>query len=204
MLFRLIWVGSHKVRADELQPYRGTLGGNYTLSLHVPPYPHPTILTQFLFWPGIWSLFCFFFLNPLFIICFIFFDFTRLCSLSFSVIIGRTLSLFISLPVSRWVRVSLSCIRPSIRSCICLSVCPSVRQGARGMWEGCGDPSLPAWLVVLSQSLRRSAHLCEARRVRARAHANSAFLCLFDLGQNVSDLSLGQLGDRAELRRWAA
>lgn len=93
---------------------------------------------------------------------------------------------------------------PSVYPFVHLSVCPSVRQGPRGMWEGCGDPSLPAWLVVLSQSLRRSAHLCEARRVRARAHANSAFLCLFDLGQNVSDLSLGQLGDRAELRRWAA
>lgn len=87
-------------------------------------------------------------------------------------------------------------------------MCLSVRQaggwgggvgvgGATPCEEGAGGPSLPAWLVVLSQSLRRAAHLCEALRVRAGAHP--AFLWLFDLGQNVPDLPLSQLEDRGEM-----
>lgn len=57
------------------------------------------------------------------------FDFLSLSlSKSSLITIGRTPSLFISLPVYRWVRVSLSYVRPSIRPCMCLSVCLSVRQ----------------------------------------------------------------------------
>ena len=59
-------------------------------------------------------------------------------------------------------------------------------------------PSLPAWLVVLSQTLRRTAHLCEALGLRAGAHAHPAFLWLFDLGQDVPDLPLSQLEERGE------
>lgn len=58
----------------------------------------------------------------------------------------------------------------------------------RRVWE----PSLPARLMVLSQSLRRAAHLCEALGVWARPHA--AFLWLLDLCQDVPDLPLSQLG----------
>ncbi len=62
-------------------------------------------------------------------------------------------------------------------------------------------PSLPARLVVLSQSLcRAAAHLCEALWVRAGAHSHPAFLWLFNLGQDVPDLPLSQLEDKGEMR----
>lgn len=50
-------------------------------------------------------------------------------------------------------------------------------------------PSLPSGLVVWSQSLGETAHLCEA----LRAVAHPAFLRLFDLGEDVADLPLSQL-----------
>ena len=116
--------------------------------------------------------------------------------LSSSLAVGRTPSLFISLPVYRWVRVSLSCVRLSVlsvRACVCLSVCQSGRgvpQCLRRKW----GPSLPTRLVVRSQALCRTAHLCEALSLRAGAHPT--FLWLFDLGQDVPDLPLSQLEDR--------
>lgn len=86
------------------------------------------------------------------------------------------------------------------------SVCPclSVRRG-----QGVGGPrhvrrvqgpSLPALLVVLSQSLCMAAHLCEALGVGPRAHAHPTFLGWLDLCQNVPDLSLSQLGYRGKIR----
>lgn len=77
---------------------------------------------------------------------------------------------------------------------MCLSVCLSGR-GPTACEEGVG-PSLPAWLVVLSQTLRRAAHLCEALGIRAGAHAYTTFLRLSDLGQYVPDLPLSQLESR--------
>lgn len=56
-----------------------------------------------------------------------------------------------------------------------------------------GGPSLPALLVVLSQSLCLAAHLCEALGTGARAHPRPAFLGGLHLCQNVPDLSLSQL-----------
>lgn len=65
--------------------------------------------------------------------------------------------------------------------------------GAKGMGGGRG-PSLPALLlVVLSQSLRVAAHLCEALGAGARAPARPTLLGWLDLCQNVPDLSLSQL-----------
>lgn len=58
---------------------------------------------------------------------------------------------------------------------------------------GAGEPSLPALLVVLSQSLRVAAHLCEALGAGGRANAHPTFLGGLDLRQNVPDLSLSQL-----------
>lgn len=64
----------------------------------------------------------------------------------------------------------------------------------RGGWAGGGGPSLPArLLVVLSQSLRVAAHLCEALGAGARAPARPTLLGWLDLCQNVPDLSLSQL-----------
>lgn len=64
----------------------------------------------------------------------------------------------------------------------------------RGAWAGGGGPSLPArLLVVLSQSLRVAAHLCEALGAGARAPARPTLLGWLDLCQNVPDLSLSQL-----------
>lgn len=80
-------------------------------------------------------------------------------------------------------------------------MCLSVRQAGGGCPTACEEgtgPSLPAWLVVLIQTLRRAAHLCEALGVRAGAHAHPAFLWLFDLGQDVPDLPLSQLEDRGQ------
>lgn len=162
-----------------LQPCQSHTKRMWLLPPSIPPFLYPSILNQSLFWPGIWSQFSSFFnLNH------IFYSFHLLIlSLSLNaylslVSIGHTPSLFISLPVYRWVRVSLSYIRPSIRPCMCLSVCPSGRGAP--WWRRVRGLSLPAWLVVLSQSLCRTAHFCEALWVRARAHP--AFLWLFDLG----------------------
>lgn len=60
------------------------------------------------------------------------------------------------------------------------------------MW-GRGKPSLPALLLVLSQSLRVAAHLCEALGAGGGANAHPTFLGGLDLCQNVPDLSLSQL-----------
>lgn len=155
MLFRLIWVGSHKVRADEELAAaipRHTRRKLYPLSLHVPPYPHPTILTQFLFWPGIWSLFCFFFLNPLFIICFIF-----LISLVFVLCLSLWLlgvlspSLYLSLSLAGSVCRSHVSVRLSVRAFVCLSFRqaggPRHVRRVRGPLTSCvagGPESVPA------------------------------------------------------------
>lgn len=63
--------------------------------------------------------------------------------------------------------------------------------------EEAAAASLPAGLVFWSQPLRWTAHLREALRLRARGHAHPAFLWLFDLGQDVPDLPLGQLDNRS-------
>lgn len=47
--------------------------------------------------------------------------------------------------------------------------------------------------MLLSQSLRGAAHLCEALGLRAGAHPHPTFLLLLHLGQDVPDLPLGQL-----------
>lgn len=71
------------------------------------------------------------------------------------------------------------------------------RREGRGVGVGgrVGGPSLPALLVVLSQSLRvMAAHLCEALGAGGGANAaHPAFLGGLDLCQNVPDLSLSQL-----------
>lgn len=91
---------------------------------------------------------------------------------------------------------------PSVRRIrLSVRVCPS-GGGLVGGWEGWGEgdgrgeggPSLPArLLVVLSQSLRVAAHLCEALGAGARAPARPTLLGWLDLCQNVPDLSLSQL-----------
>lgn len=92
-------------------------------------------------------------------------------------------------------------VRLSIRPCMCLSVCVCPSGGGWG-WGAhlhvrrVQEPSLPARLVILSQSLRRAAHLCEALGVRGRAHAHPAFLWRLDLCQDVPDLPLSQLEER--------
>lgn len=84
---------------------------------------------------------------------------------------------------------------------MCLSVCVCPSGGGWG-WGAhlhvrrVQEPSLPARLVILSQSLRRAAHLCEALGVRGRAHAHPAFLWRLDLCQDVPDLPLSQLEER--------
>lgn len=199
---------------SRLQPYQGTLGGLWPcLSPSLLSFIPPSSVSLS---SGLASGFCsqvsFFFILILlfrlthFIFWFYSFSLFRSECRSFSLAIGRTPSLFISLPVYRWVRVSLSCIRPSlclfVHACVCLSV--SVRQawgggrGAHGMWAGTGEPSLPARLVILSQSLRRAAHLCEALGVRAGAHAHPTFLWRLELCQDVPDLPLSQLEDRGK------
>lgn len=95
-------------------------------------------------------------------------------------------------------------VRPSVYLSMHASVCPclSVRRGQRGGGprhvRRVQRPSLPALLLVLSQSLCMAAHLCEALRVVPRAH--STFLGWLDLCQNVPDLSLSQLEYRRKIR----
>lgn len=115
---------------------------------------------------------------------------------SLSLATGCNPSLFISLPVYRWVRVSLSC--PSI----CLSVCLFVRArvslslsvswgrggGGKLVWKA----SLPAWLLI--QYLCGVVHLCEALWGWAGAHGH--FLWLLELHQDVSDLPLSTLEEQ--------
>lgn len=114
---------------------------------------------------------------------------------SFSLAMGHDPSLFMSLPVYRWVRVSLSCpsiclsVRPSVFSSVHTSVwvCPSVGVGG---WEaGPGGASLPAWLLI--QYLCGVVHLCEA--LRSWAGARTHFLWLLELHQDVPDLPLSTL-----------
>lgn len=94
-------------------------------------------------------------------------------------------------------------VRPSVSVHTSVSWCLSIRRGwwprgrqgagAEGDVWGWRGPSLPALLVVLSQSLRVAAHLCEALGTGGRAHAHAAFLRGLHLRQNVPDLSLSQL-----------
>lgn len=107
-------------------------------------------------------------------------------------------------PASLCLSVLSVCVYPSFRVSVCLCVSPSGRGGGpTARVEGGGGPSLPAWLVVLSQSLRGAAHLCEALGVwaGARAGARAAFLWLLHLGQDVTDLPLSQLQDRGRMTK---
>ena len=156
-----------------LQPDQGTLGGRCSsLSLSLPSFIPPSSISLS---SGLASGFCSqvsFYLNPLFLFISSF-DFIHLLSSSLNADLSLWLSgvlppsLYLSLSIAGF-RVSLSCIRPSVCPSVRMSVCLSVRQaggGPRHVRRVLG-PSLPARLVVLSQSLCRAAHLCEALGVR--------------------------------------